>query len=415
MTHPNEELVRRGYEAFSKGDMETLRELFDPEIVWHFPGRSVLAGDHRGTDAVLGFFARTAELTAGTFRVEVHEVVADDQHTVGLHLATGEREGRTLEDREVLVFHVRDGKVVEAWQYIEDQYAYDEFFWYTLGTRAVGGPRSAAGTIGHDRFCRIAGQRPNKAATRHHPRRRARVRVSRNAWLQPIPRGEPPMGFAGTLVRDRGTIALQHGPGFPACQPHEVGLATALAEPEVGEGVPEQVGVEVLDAGLPAAAAEELGDAGVSDAALAADPEPLQLGVWMASAGAEVLVQRLAGPVAKRQRTIAAALAGHDHHVVLEVEVTQAHAGDLGQAAAGVQQQQDQGAVAAGLEVPPGTGRQQPAQQVLGEHRGGLLGHSWRLHLGHRVGGDLAFLLQPGIEDPQGAVAVGRGGGLPAG
>ena len=30
MAHPNEDLVRRGYEAFTKGDMETLRELFDP-------------------------------------------------------------------------------------------------------------------------------------------------------------------------------------------------------------------------------------------------------------------------------------------------------------------------------------------------------------------------------------------------
>ena len=128
MAHPNEDLIRRGYEAFNKGDTETLRELFDPAIVWHFPGRSVLAGDHHGADAVLGFFGRTQELTAGTFRVELHAVVADDQHTVGLHLATGEREGRTLKDREVVVFHVRDEKVVEVWQYIENQYTYDEFF-----------------------------------------------------------------------------------------------------------------------------------------------------------------------------------------------------------------------------------------------------------------------------------------------
>jgi hypothetical protein len=62
------------------------------------------------------------ELTAGTFRVEVHDVVADDRHTAGLHLAIGEREGRTLEDREVLVFHIRDGKVIEVWQYLENQY-----------------------------------------------------------------------------------------------------------------------------------------------------------------------------------------------------------------------------------------------------------------------------------------------------
>jgi ketosteroid isomerase-like protein len=32
MAHPHEDLVRRGYEAFVNGDMETLRELFDPEI-----------------------------------------------------------------------------------------------------------------------------------------------------------------------------------------------------------------------------------------------------------------------------------------------------------------------------------------------------------------------------------------------
>jgi hypothetical protein len=40
------------------------------------------------------------ELTAGTFRAEPHDVVADDLHSVGMHLATGEREGRRLEDRE---------------------------------------------------------------------------------------------------------------------------------------------------------------------------------------------------------------------------------------------------------------------------------------------------------------------------
>jgi uncharacterized protein len=35
MVHPNEELVRRGFDAFSKGDVDTLRELFDTDAVWH--------------------------------------------------------------------------------------------------------------------------------------------------------------------------------------------------------------------------------------------------------------------------------------------------------------------------------------------------------------------------------------------
>jgi hypothetical protein len=46
---------------------------------------------------------------------------------------------------------------------------------------------------------------------------------------------------------------LQHCPRLPARQPHQVGLAAALPPP--------QVGVRVLDAGLAASAAQELGDA----------------------------------------------------------------------------------------------------------------------------------------------------------
>jgi uncharacterized protein len=127
MGHPNEDLIRSGYDAFASGDMDTLRQVFALDAVWHTPGRSLLAGDHRGIDAILGFFAQTMELTAGTFRAELHDVVAGDQHGVGLHLSRGERQGRTLEDRSVLVFHVRDGKATEVWQYVEDQDAFDQF------------------------------------------------------------------------------------------------------------------------------------------------------------------------------------------------------------------------------------------------------------------------------------------------
>jgi uncharacterized protein len=128
MGHPNEDLIRRGYDAFSRGDMDTLRELFHPDIVWHAPGRSQLSGDHRGVDTVLGYFARTMELTGGAFRVEVHDVVANDEHGVGLHKVYAERQGRSLEDNSTLVFHVRDGKVTEVWQYWADLYAADELF-----------------------------------------------------------------------------------------------------------------------------------------------------------------------------------------------------------------------------------------------------------------------------------------------
>jgi ketosteroid isomerase-like protein len=127
MGHPNEDLIRQGYDAFSRGDMQTLRELFHPDIVWHAPGRSQLAGDHRGVDAVLGYFGQTMELTGGNFRAR-STTWSPDEHAVGLHSVHAERAGRTLQDNNSLVFHVRDGKATEVWQYWSDQYAADELF-----------------------------------------------------------------------------------------------------------------------------------------------------------------------------------------------------------------------------------------------------------------------------------------------
>ena len=65
MAHPNEDLIRQGYEAFGKGDMDTIRKLFADDIVWHAPGRNPMSGDYRGVDDVLAFFGKTIELSGG--------------------------------------------------------------------------------------------------------------------------------------------------------------------------------------------------------------------------------------------------------------------------------------------------------------------------------------------------------------
>ena len=128
MAHPNEELVRTGYEAFGKGDMDTIRGLFDPNIVWHAAGRSQMAGDYKGVDAVLEQFGKVFELTGGTFNLEIHDVMANDDHVVVLLTASAEKDGKKLEDKSVQVWHVKDGKATEQWLHAGDQYAVDEFW-----------------------------------------------------------------------------------------------------------------------------------------------------------------------------------------------------------------------------------------------------------------------------------------------
>ena len=113
MAHPNEELVRRGYEAFNTADVETLRQLFADTTIFHEPGRSPISGDYEGIDQVLGFFGTLVEQSGGTFRATLHDVVANDEHAIGLHSSDAERDGRAVHSPTVLVFHIRDGKLAE--------------------------------------------------------------------------------------------------------------------------------------------------------------------------------------------------------------------------------------------------------------------------------------------------------------
>jgi ketosteroid isomerase-like protein len=121
--------VRRGYEAFQTGDLDLLRnELFDPDIVWHSPGRNILSGDYRGADAVIASFVRQFEETGGTFKVELHDVLGSDDHAVALGTASGERNGKSMSEPYAHVFHFRDGRIIEAWILDFDPYKTDEFF-----------------------------------------------------------------------------------------------------------------------------------------------------------------------------------------------------------------------------------------------------------------------------------------------
>ena len=124
----NAATIRRGYELFNSGNMAELQGIFHADAVWHVGGRGRLAGEKRGWDACLAYFGQIGELTQGTFQAELHDVVGGEEHTVGVHTVSGQREGRTLSLHTVLLFHLRDGKVAEAWEHYEDSQVWDAFW-----------------------------------------------------------------------------------------------------------------------------------------------------------------------------------------------------------------------------------------------------------------------------------------------
>lgn len=127
--HPNETLARRLYELFTQGDVEGFLELLADDVFWHVPGRCPIAGDYKGRQAVLGYVSTIDELSGGTYRIsEVHDVIANDDHVVGLHHSVATRPGKRYDYNETIIMHVREGRVTEVWEVYADLYEIDEFW-----------------------------------------------------------------------------------------------------------------------------------------------------------------------------------------------------------------------------------------------------------------------------------------------
>lgn len=126
--HPHIAVFHRAMTAFSAGDVAALAEVFHPDVVWHIGGTNLLAGDHRGRAATFTLFGREFELTGGTYRPQLHDVLANDDHTIALLHVTASREGKELDLDYALVLHISDEVITEGWVLTTDPGAYDAFW-----------------------------------------------------------------------------------------------------------------------------------------------------------------------------------------------------------------------------------------------------------------------------------------------
>ena len=128
MAHPNEEMLRKLYDAYNKGDIETVMRSLAPDVVGHVPGKSHLSGTYKGTDEVMGMFGKLAAAVAGSYSVEVHDVLANNEHAAVLGEINAEKNGERYTSKSVEVYHLKDGKITEFWTLEEDLYASDAFY-----------------------------------------------------------------------------------------------------------------------------------------------------------------------------------------------------------------------------------------------------------------------------------------------
>lgn len=120
--HPNAALYRRVMERFGEGDTSAFEDAIADDVVWWQIGSP---DPVRGKQALLDSMQG---MEGVDFRADVHDVLATDDHVVGLVTATVSMGGETFTYRTAEIAHVENGKVTERWAFSDDTQAIIEFF-----------------------------------------------------------------------------------------------------------------------------------------------------------------------------------------------------------------------------------------------------------------------------------------------
>jgi len=123
----NIQVIRNYYQAYATGDPEALRPFLAEDVVWRIPGHHPLAGEKRGRDEVIAFFA---ELAKGKFKAEPIFFQAQGDLVVDIHRGWSNiGSGPQIDQLYALMFRIENGQIAEATNFLTDMHQSDAFFW----------------------------------------------------------------------------------------------------------------------------------------------------------------------------------------------------------------------------------------------------------------------------------------------
>jgi ketosteroid isomerase-like protein len=121
-------VIEKLYSDLAKGDLAAVQNACSDSMTFQVPGKSRLAGKYDKAAFVQVFAAKERELSGGSFKLEVHDVMASDQHATVLCTGKLVRDGKPVEFRAVHVWRFEGNKPLAGYIYPRDLYQYDSIW-----------------------------------------------------------------------------------------------------------------------------------------------------------------------------------------------------------------------------------------------------------------------------------------------
>jgi ketosteroid isomerase-like protein len=125
MKHPHAAALEKFYSDFTNGDAQAAVSDCATAMTFQVPGKSKLAGKYTRDTFASEFAAKLRELSGGSFKLEVHDILVSDLHATVLGSCKLTRDGKAVELRTVHVWRFEGGKPLAGYEYPRDLYQYD--------------------------------------------------------------------------------------------------------------------------------------------------------------------------------------------------------------------------------------------------------------------------------------------------
>ena len=116
----NETIVRTMIDAFLRGDLDTVATAFADDAVWDFPGHSIINGTYKGPAEIVGFLARSFELSGGTLAVDLIDLTTSAAGACHAQWVSADHGGRSFRSVELLHHEIQNGRIVRTWHRSDD-------------------------------------------------------------------------------------------------------------------------------------------------------------------------------------------------------------------------------------------------------------------------------------------------------